>query len=192
MFFDEARKRGTPIDQPLTFQTKKGRKIELFTQGKPAPRYMIKTYQELAAKHGWQSRKPLTHGYNCAGHVLAVRRGEVEMTDVPAILAEDDYRKLSPGETPAPGDVVTYTDLRDKTMLHIGLIVQMRPLLSGLSKGNSPQILSKMDAGSGEYLHEVEAVHYGNKGRDYEVDYWTDRPLLSCPCPSEETSCTLR
>jgi hypothetical protein len=192
MFFDEARKRGTPIDLQLTFQTKKGTKIELFTQHKPAAPFMLKQYEDLRKKHNWHLRKPPTPGYNCVGHVLAVRRGEVDVKDVPVILREDEYRKLPPGEEPAPGDVVTYTDIKERIVLHIGLIVQVRPLLSGLSTEKAPQILSKMDGGSGEYLHEVEAVHYGNKGRDYEVDYWTDRPLLSCSCPSEEPSCILR
>ena len=106
---------------------------------------------------GWHVRqRSPDERYNCAGLVLASRRGHI--TDesmsspefrigfldsldrvLPAALAADGYRRLDPTAQAAVGDIVTYK--RDGSYEHIGLVVGFQP--GGLRAEPVPVVWSK-------------------------------------------------
>ncbi|HEY2910873.1 MAG TPA: hypothetical protein VGI99_11545 [Gemmataceae bacterium] len=147
----------------------------------------IEAFHQLAGKHpGWEVRKPPVGGYNCAGHVWASRRtGLFDDLDAAAltILKEDGYRLLSETEEPQRGDLVLYWESLNprRSLYHVGVVFELRPSLqlAGAAQEVSPRripwILSKLDAFSGEVLHNMNQVYF-YPGAQYSVEHWTDRP----------------
>jgi hypothetical protein len=134
----------------------------------------------------WEPRKPPTGGYNCAGHVFANRRTAIFGGDggppfeeiVSEVLRRDGYRRLGPVTTdPAHvGDIVLYwmPDVSTPTLLHVGLVCELRKMIGVGDTAGVPHVLSKWDGGSGECLHHYRHVPYDDG--DYTVEFWTDRP----------------
>ena len=159
---------GTP-ERSIIVETKVGARIANYQAPPPGTRERD-AYTRLRGSHPfWRNRRPAYGLCNCYGLVWATRRTAIEDSQVPKILNDDGYRRLTQDETPMPGDVVEYVN--DAIgRLHVGLVVD-----SG-SDVNPPQpvILSKWSDYLGEDIHRVRDVHFG-RGLDHEIHYWTDR-----------------
>ena len=137
----------------------------------------IQKFQRLLQRYtGWELRKTACGLYNCFGLVWASRRTAIY--DEPAvknILQDDGYRELQNNESPSPGDVALYYDAQRKSILHVGLICELRQLYAGSeeSRQRIPWILSKWNDTSGEVLHHFNEVPW--QPNDFTVAFWTER-----------------
>lgn len=132
-------------------------------------------FRDMVQKYGWTLRRGPTGAYNCAGHVWAARRtGIFESAEWNKILDDDGYRKLDGGETPRAGDLVIYRFRQDDDFIHVAEVVAVR--------NDKITVLSKLDATSGEVLHQPGNVPYAEQqlGAFY-FDYWTERPRDTAP-----------
>lgn len=134
----------------------------------------------------WEVRKPPSGRYNCAGHVFANRRtalfggggGPPFEELVGEVLKRDGYRRLGPAvaDPALVSDVVLYwmPDVSRRTLLHVGVVCELRKMVGVGDTPGVPHVLSKWDGGSGECFHHFRHVPY-DEG-DYSVEFWTDRP----------------
>lgn len=144
--------------------------------------HAIGVFGHLLTTHpNWKLRKQACGIYNCFGHVWAARRTAIyDQPDVETILQDDGYRKLIRPETPMLGDVALYYDTRSRNLLHAGLVCELQSVLSLTQEKigiPAPWIQSKLNDVSGEVLHHYRDVHY----EDFQLEYWTDRPLQGTP-----------
>jgi hypothetical protein len=177
--FDELRLLGS-TERRIVVQTRRGTSLRNLVELEPGFPERQK-YQLLLKRYGgnWIERKPPTGAYNCAGHVWASRRTALlEEADWRTILEEDDYRRLGDAERPAPGDLVLYINTAAREILHVGMILELRPGI-GPDSTKIPWILSKWNSTSGEVLHWVSDVPYNRQGFPVRIEYWTDRPAAA-------------
>lgn len=169
--FDEIERLGTPL-KTLRFDTKKGTSIELVSTDGEIPDGKLMQYRDMASKLRWKTRRRPTLGYNCAGLVWANRRGEIlDDVSVETILRDDAYRRIDAlsGEAIAVGDIALYRS-EGVGFVHVGLVVASE---EGTGDRNQILLLSKMDGGSGEYIHRPQDVSFGLA---FRLDYYTERP----------------
>jgi hypothetical protein len=104
----------------------------------------------------WKMRRDPLAGYNCFGHVFALRRTALYCPDVELILAEDGFGEIKDPEPVLVGDVVIYSD--DSGPTHAAKVDRVDTLVSAqASQGTGvPIVLSKFDDVSGEYEHPIE------------------------------------
>lgn len=166
-------------EKGIEVQTKRGTSIPNL-QAPPPDARTIQVFQALLHKHRqWVLRKEACGLYNCAGHVWASRRTAIyDQPSFELILREDDYRVLLSGEAPHHGDLVLYRIAGNGNILHVGVVSELRELTVPGSLPDSatriPWILSKWNDTTGEVLHHYRDVPWS----EYEVFFWTDRPLL--------------
>ena len=177
--FEEARLLG-PTERSIIVETRKGTRLPNLIEVEPGEQQR-RRYELLVKEYGrnWIARKPPTGGYNCAGHVWASRRTALlEPESWKRVLDDDGYRPLNENENPMVGDLVLYVDREKQEFLHVGCVVELQ---RGIGDGSPPipRVLSKWDSTSGEVLHNVMDVFYGQKGFSLLVEYWTDRPSMS-------------
>jgi len=173
--FEEAHRLGR-TESSIVLQTKRGTSIQNTLAAAPDGA-ALKRQRLLLTRFGanWQERKPPAGEYNCAGQVWASRRTAVYD---PAlwwrIIDEDGYRLLEGAEEPVPGDVVAYVDEERDEILHVGRVVDLRPVFQGGTR--IPWVLSKWSDVSGEYFHECRDHPYERLGFKVRVAFYTDRP----------------
>jgi len=137
----------------------------------------------LASHRGWELRKPESGIYNCFGHVWASRRTAVyDQPGVEDILLDDGYRRLSSNESPVQGDIGIYYDSAGTSVLHVGLVSDLRRISSSTgAEVGAPVawLLSKWNDASGEVLHHFRDVPWADG--DFTLAFWTDRPARGTP-----------
>jgi len=181
--FEEARLLGS-TERRIIVETRKGTRLPNLIElepGEPERR----RYELLLKKYGrnWTERKPATGGYNCAGAVWASRRTALLETESwKTVLREDGYRRLDEDEGPMVGDLVLYVEKETGEFWHVGCVMELR---QGVTPDSPliPRVLSKWDSVSGEVLHNVDDVPYGQQGFSVTKEYWTDRPSVSGSIP---------
>jgi hypothetical protein len=142
--------------------------MQLTTQHVQRDELLVKTHGAT-----WQRRRSACGEYNCTGHVWASRRtGIFDSKAWETILVEDGYRKT---EHPQADDLAAYYD-QDGQMLHVGRVVELRPITPGAS--SIPWIVSKWADFTGEYVHNANHHPFNAPGLGFRVHivYWTDRP----------------
>ena len=133
----------------------------------------------------WESRKPHTLGYNCAGHAWASRRTCIlDESAVQLIIADDGYRELHGVEGVKQGDLVLYwneTTGGMRSWLHPGVVSELRvgvltinDLPCVKAAGRIPWVLSKFSPYHGEWLHRYDDAPY--KWDGVIIQFLTDRP----------------
>jgi hypothetical protein len=177
--FEEARLLG-PTERSIVVETRKGARLPNLIEVEPGE-HERRRYGLLLDKYGrnWTPRKPATGGYNCAGHVWASRRTALlEPESWKTVLEDDGYRRLDEGEEPMVGDLVLYVERKTREFLHVGCVMELQP---GVAPGSPPvpRVLSKWNSTSGEVLHNVMDVPYGQQGFSVIAEYWTDRLSMS-------------
>ena len=175
--FEEA-KLLRPPERSIVVQTREGTDIKNIIE--PEPGYQQRQfYRALLDKYGrnWESRKPPTGGYNCAGHVWASRRTALlDPAEWRVILQEDGYRQLSNVEPKAPGDLVLYIETSTDEILHVARILRLRRGVVP-SAQPIPWVLSKWDSKSGEVMHSAYDAPYEKQGIPVRIEWWSDRPI---------------
>jgi hypothetical protein len=172
--FDELRWLGGE-ERSIVVQTRAGTALANVIEVDPAPMHRRK-YGRWFELHGrnWQPRKPVTGGYNCAGHVWASRRASlVDPRQWRTILEEDGFVKTN---APVPDDVVLYVDEENDEIIHVARVVELREGIAPQS-AKIPWIVSKWGPISGEAMHYVHDVPYGRQGYRFRIEYFTDRPM---------------
>ena len=112
--------------------------------------------------------------YNCAGHVWASRRTAIYAeSEWQKIYEQDGYRELRSDEDPQIGDLAIYLS-ETAGFLHVGTIINLAPPI-GQGGSPIPEILSKWDDTSGEFLHFAPDVPFAISIPDWQISYWTDR-----------------
>jgi hypothetical protein len=178
-----------PPERSLRLDTRAGNEIpnQIWAEPDAEEREKIAEWQQDVKGTTWEERKPMTSGYNCAGHVWASRRtviiaGEAD-TKIRMILEDDGYRLLPPAEGAREGDLVLYWNEATggtRTWLHVGVVTDLRDLhraaddLPCIAVGRIPWVLSKWNHCSGEWLHRYNDVPYPTDG--LVIEFWTDRP----------------
>lgn len=133
--------------------------------------------QRRASAELWKKERPnarlrsATAVYNCMGLVFASRRTWIDPVHLKTILKEDEYRQIAGPQEAQIGDIVVYENRRDRSVSHIGMIVEIVPKIDLPSWEIT--IMSKWGA-DGEYLHIVDDVP-SQLGKP--ATYWTDRRL---------------
>jgi hypothetical protein len=102
------------------------------------------------------------------GLVFASRKVTIHTDQLPLILGDDEYNRISRTEL-AEGDVVVYKYAPEGIANHIGVVAYFVES----SIGSTTFVMSKWGDGP-EYLHPMEDVP-SQFGRPYE--FWTDRRL---------------
>jgi hypothetical protein len=173
--FEEACRLETP-ERSIVLQTKRGTSIDNALA--PAPDAAALKKQRLLVERcgvNWQERKPPAGEYNCAGQVWASRRTAVyDSAQWLWIIEDDGYRLLSDAEEPLPGDVAAYVDEERGEILHVGRVVDLRPVFHGGTR--IPWALSKWSDVSGEYFHSCRDHPYELLGFKVRMAFYTDRP----------------
>ena len=133
-----------PISE-ITVQTRKGNDIKN-VQCKIPLTLLLKYERDLEKKYpSFKLRSKPSGMYNCFGLVFASRRTTVEdLSEIPKILAEDNYVEIKNHKEVLPGDIVLYKTEDD--IPHAGIVVS-RPNGFGY-----PLICSKWGVW-GEVLH---------------------------------------
>jgi len=112
---------------------------------------------ETRYRSRYRERKPPTAGYNCFGHVFALRRTalyDFDLAVLETILAEDGYGEVK-DESIEVDDAVIYLDEK-KEPFHAGRVIKLEPLLIGTNSSLVAVVLSKLDDVSGEYEHKID------------------------------------
>ena len=140
-----------------------------------------KKEDEFAAR--WRQIRVPTAGYNCFGHIFALRRTAIydcDRKDIDVILVEDGFGAVDSDNEAAVGDIVLYSDTRGYD--HAARIVGRRPLL-GSSDKKVLIVLSKFDDVSGEYEHQIDDLWWGD-GRIVDRRIYRARGVLTKPHPT--------
>ncbi len=160
----------------IVVNTHKGTELANVIEATPSHMDRMK-YQRWFERHGqqWQSRKPVTGIYNCAGHVWANRRTSLtEHRQWRTILDEDSYIRT---DSPVADDIVLYVDEDNDDIIHVARVAELREGITPESE-KIPWVVSKWGPISGEAMHFAHDVPYQQEGYRYSVQYWTDRPRL--------------
>ncbi len=163
-------------ERSIVVQTHKGTALANVIEVDAGPAHRRK-YRRWSEIHGrqWQTRKPVTGIYNCAGHVWASRR--TSLTDPRqwrTILKEDGFVKI---DTPVADDIVLYVDEDNNEIIHVARVVELREGFTPESE-KYPWVVSKWGPISGEAMHFVHDVPYEKDGYRFRIEYWTDRPII--------------
>lgn len=184
--FDHLLLRGGP-PRSIKLQTRDGWDIPNEVAAEPT-QADVRTFALLVQTYGatWVVRKPPTGGYNCAGHVFACRRtgifgvegGPTLEAVVFEVLRRDRYRlcEHSRRDPAHAGDIVLYwsSELATRSLLHVGVVTEVRPIHEGGDHMGLPYVLSKWNDRFGECLHHFRHVPPVMEG--CPVEFWTDRP----------------
>jgi hypothetical protein len=188
MLFDQA---GRIISEPrgIGLDTRSGKPIENEVLPPPSAATLAAAQRKERLLlqlfgSGWEPRKPITSGYNCAGHVWASRRTAIITNSaVELIISEDGYRLIEGEEGPIQGDVVIYwnrTTAGNESWMHTGIVTELRPVLltftsiSPERSGRIPWVLNKWNGLQGEWLHRFDDVPFEKDG--LVIKFYTDRP----------------
>ena len=118
----------------------------------------------------WTNRKPVCGFYNCYGMVFASRRTIIEDdTQIDDILRDDGFRPERESEVRC-GDLVLYRERKDRTLLHVAVVMRRDPTLGTMFA------LSKWNSFSGEDEHHIRHHCWLEDAYDIELEFWTDRP----------------
>lgn len=174
--FELARLIGTAEPQ-IVLETRRGTRVRNFQAPDPGQRARAVFNGLLQSHPNWVTRKDPCGIYNCFGHIWAARRTSIyEQSEVDVIRRDDGYRDLQAAEAPRPGDLAIYLEPADSSILHVGLISELRYLSDAAGKqvGNPAiWVLSKWNDAAGEVLHHLKDVPWS--ADDFRVEFWTDR-----------------
>jgi hypothetical protein len=115
----------------------------------------VRAKREDAFRAKYAVRRPPVAGYNCFGHIFALRRTalyDFDTSVLETILDEDGYGEVHEA---AVGDVVVYFDTKLQPF-HAGRVVRFDRLFVGLASNEVAIVLSKFDDVSGEYEHKID------------------------------------
>lgn len=123
----------------------------------------------------WRQSRPgaslrsISSVYNCMGLVFGSRRTCIDPEDLPRLLADDCYRKITSLSEVQCGDVVVYHD-RHGEPSHVGLVWERNLIIPGHQE-EPFKVLSQWGA-DGEYIHDWRDVPVL---LGVPVEIWTDR-----------------
>ncbi len=166
-------------EQGIGLETRRRRSIPN-VQAPESDQAGMRVFARLLTKHpGWVLRKPPCGVYNCFGHVWASRRTAIyEQATVEVILSDDGYRPVAAHEAPRCGDLAIYRWAGSDSILHAGVVSEIRGLAAadgGPASGVAlAWVLSKWNDTTGEVLHHCRDVPWPDS--DFELRFWTDRP----------------
>lgn len=142
----------------IHLETRRGNTIPTF-RAEPHPPVKMKAGDSMhRSSHPNIKLRSLDSSYNCIGMVFAFRRAWIEPCQVPKLLRDDEYQRVSRQQT-MPGDLVVYYH-QDK-ISHMGIILGIERDLANAEL--NILVLSKWGY-DGEYLHQERDVprQYGN------------------------------
>jgi hypothetical protein len=161
-------------ERSIVVETHKGRRLEN-SIALPPGQIEKRKYDLLRSRHPqWRQRTAACGVYNCFGHLFASRRTSIrDDTEVEKVLHDDGYRRLTPDERVAAGDIILYRNREDGRLLHAG---QVCAILRLHSTGSGViQVLSKWDDACGEDEHAIDDVPYESYGIEHVAERWTER-----------------
>lgn len=168
-----SRERGIEVQTRLAARIPNSQALEPDSQS-------VAVFERLLEKHpNWILRKRPCGIYNCAGHAWASRRTAIyEQKWYERILQDDGYRRIGVSEEPSHSDLAIYFILGSRQIMHVGIVTELRWVEHSGSSSSAgqriPWVLSKWNDASGEVLHHVNDVPFGEG--NWEVSFWTDRP----------------
>lgn len=155
---------GGPTDKKsIHIETSKKRRIENVQYPQRAEEAMFEARKiHDNARRTFRSSRST---YNCVGMVFANRRTSIDPSQIPLILADDEYYEVEDQAKVAVGDIVIYIRDGSTEIQHIGVVVLNQLKIGG---GRDLKVLSQFGR-DGEYIHDLLDVPelYGSVVRFY-------------------------